>query len=94
MPCSKPSLLPCKTEQPRTHYVYAYSNDIHTFATNVLLTQQLFKVLFFLVKFKTFGLTVELGLATKIRAKALEKTEAFFEILRPQKVLGQEVDTR
>ena len=50
---------------------FAYSNDIHNNAINVLLTQQLFTVLFFLVKFKTLGLMVEPGLATKIRAKSL-----------------------
>ena len=50
-------------------------NDIRNVATNVLLTwrptQQLFMVLFFLVKFKILELTVEPGLATKLCAKAL-----------------------
>ena len=56
----------------RAHrYVYAYNNDIHNVATNHLLMQQLFKVLFFLVKFKTMGLMDEPNLATKLFAKAL-----------------------
>ena len=60
-----------KTEQPRTHnYVYAYSNDIHNLARIVLLSQQLFMVLFFLIKFKTLGLMVELDLDAKLCAKA------------------------
>ena len=65
-------LFTAKTEQPRTHdYIYAYSNDIHNLATIVLLSQQLFMVLFFLVKFKTMGLMDEPDLATKLCAKAL-----------------------
>ena len=60
------------TEQLRSHnYVYGDSNDIHNVATSVLLTQQLFTVLFFLVKLKTLGLTLEPGLAAKLCAKAL-----------------------
>ena len=57
---------------PRAHsYAYASCNDIHNVATNDLLTQQLFKVLFFLIKFKTMGLMDEPDLATKLCAKAL-----------------------
>ena len=52
-------------------YVYAYSNEIHNVATNVLLTQQLFTVLFFLVKFKTLGLTVEPRSGYQIMCKGL-----------------------
>ena len=48
---SKHSLMP----RPYYYYVYAQSNDIHNVATNVLLTQQLFMALIFLVKFKTLG---------------------------------------
>ena len=59
------------TAQAVSVYVYAYSNDIHNVSTNVFLTQQLFTVLFFLIKFKTLGLAVEPGLATKLCAKAL-----------------------
>ena len=64
-------LFTANTEQPRAHFVSAVSNDIHNAVTNVLLTQQIFMVLFSLVKFKTLCLTVEPGLATKIRAKVL-----------------------
>ena len=46
-------------------------NDIHNVPTNVLLTQQLFTVLFFLVKVKTSGFMVGPCLATKLCAKAL-----------------------
>ena len=54
-------------------YVYAYSNEIHNVATNVLLTRQLFTVLFFLIKLKTLGSMVEPGLAMKLCAKALSR---------------------
>ena len=65
-------LFTTKTEQPSRHnYVYAYSIDIHNVATNVLLTKQLFTVLFFLVKFKTLGLMVDPDLAPKLCAKVL-----------------------
>ena len=70
--CRIQNVLYRQTEQPRAHsYVYAYINDIHNVATKDLLTQQLFPVLFFLVKFKTLSLMVEPGLATKLCAKAL-----------------------
>ena len=64
------TLFTAMTEQPRACYIYAYTNDIHTVATNVLLIQQLSHYSF-LVMFKSSGLTAEPGLATKIRAKAL-----------------------
>ena len=65
-------LFTTKTEQPHTdHYAYAYSNNDHNVATCVLLTQQLFTVLFFLIKFKALSLKVEWGLATKLCAKAM-----------------------
>ena len=71
-PSTFKTLFTTKTEQPRTHnYVYAYSSDIHNLATIVLLSQQLFMVLFFLIKFKTLGLMVEPDLVTKLCAKAL-----------------------
>ena len=58
--------------QPRAHsYVYVYSNDIHNVATKDLLTQQLFTVLFLLIKFKTLSFMVEPSLATELCAKAL-----------------------
>ena len=77
------TLFTAKTKQPLTqNYVYAYSNDIHNFATIVLLSHQLLVVLFFLIKFKTLG--VELDLVTKLCAKALSSTcvnvEAFFNM--------------
>ena len=76
------------TEQPRARYVFAYSNDIHTVATNVLLTQQLFVVLLFLLKFRTLGLTVEPSLATKIHVKALSsKSQTFFGNAASSKVI-------
>ena len=75
VPCSKRSSFTAKPNShagPRAHrYVYAYSNDIYNVATNDLLMQQLFKVLFFLVKFKTMGLMDEPDLATILCAKAL-----------------------
>ena len=64
-------LFTAETQQPRAHYVYAYSSDIHNVAANVLLTQQIFCVLFFPVNFTILGLAVDTGLATKIHAKAL-----------------------
>ena len=69
VPHSKRSSFTAKPNShagPREHtcnYVYAYSNDIHNVATNYLLRQQLFNILFFLIKFKTLGLIVELDLA-------------------------------
>ena len=69
-------------------YVYAYSGDIHTVATNVLLTQQLFTVVFFVIKFKTLGLTIEPGLATKLCAKAcVVNSGTFFKMSFCQKVI-------
>ena len=70
--CTFKTLFIAKTFQPRTHNsVYSYSNDIHNLATIDLLSQQLFAVLFFLVKFKTLGLMDEPDLAAKLCAKAL-----------------------
>ena len=58
------TLFTANTEQPRAHnYFYAYSDDIRNLATIVLLSQQLFTVLFSLIKFKTLGLMVEPDLA-------------------------------
>ena len=70
--CRVQNILYHQTEQTHTHsYVYAYKNDIHNVATKDLLTQQLFMVLFSLIKFKTLSLIVELSLATKLCEKAL-----------------------
>ena len=67
--CSIQNILYCQTEQPRARsYVYAYSNDIHNVATKDLLTQQLFSVLLFLIKFKTLSLIIEPSLAAKLCA--------------------------
>ena len=72
VPHSKRSSPPKKNSQVHIiMFMHIYGNDTHNLATNVLLTQQFFTVLFFLVKFKTMGLTVEPGLATKLCAKAL-----------------------
>ena len=73
VPHSKRSLPP-RLNSHVHNYVYVYSNDIHNLATIVLLNQQLFTVLFFLVKFKTMGLMDERDLATKLCAKALSST--------------------
>ena len=52
-------------------YVYAYSNDIHSLATIVSLSQQLFMLLFSLINFKTLVLMIEPDLAPELCAKAL-----------------------
>ena len=70
-----------KTGQLRTqNYVYEYISDIHNLATIVLLSLQLFKVLLFLVKFKTLGLMVELGLAPNyLQRPCLVNDRSFFQ---------------
>ena len=71
-------------------HVHTYSNDIHNLATLVLLSQQIFTVLFFLVKSKTMG--DEPDLATKLCAKALFSNwrKLFSKSLVVKKVLDQE----
>ena len=87
-------LLSVFTIQEHLH-VYAYSNEIHKVGTNVLLTQQLFTVLFFLIKFKTLGSTFEPGLATKLCPRpCLVNDGSFFEMSCHQKLLGQGFPTR
>ena len=71
VPHSKRSLLCQDWTTSYAYYVYADSNDIHNLVTIVLLSQQVFKVLFFLVKFKTMGLMDEPDLAAILCAKAL-----------------------
>ena len=81
VPHTKRSLLPrlnshiitAKTEQPRTQSLWLCIQQwyIPNRATIVLLTQQNFTELFFLVKFKTMSLMVELDIAAKLCAKAL-----------------------
>ena len=68
LPCRVQNTLYAKTEQPCANYVYAYSNA-YCFRKS-FADPATFQGTFF-VKFKILGLTIEPGLATKIRANAL-----------------------
>ena len=67
-------------------------NNIHNVATDA----EAFKVLFFLIKFKTMGLMDEPDLATKLCAKALSsnRRKLFSKSLVVKKLFGQERATR
>ena len=80
VPHSKHSLLTRLNSHVQI-IVYAPSNDIHNRVTIVLLSQQLFTVLYFLIKFTTLGLMFELDLPTKLCAKpCLVNDGSFFEM--------------